>query len=62
MNVKNNKSKNQVTPFEKEDFGKIKPKKKVAKLKDDGKVNLKSKKFWQERYEDEGEDLERFIR
>ncbi len=43
-----------------DDFEILKPKKKLQKETE--KINLKSKKFWKERYEDEGEDLERFIR
>jgi hypothetical protein len=62
MNLKNNKTKKSVSDTESEEFGKFKPKKKPVKLKDDGKVNIKSKKFWQERYDDEGEDLEKYIR
>ncbi|MBK6364291.1 MAG: hypothetical protein IPN49_16085 [Saprospiraceae bacterium] len=62
MNVKNNKIKKPNSDAESEEFGKFKPKKKPVKLKDEGKVNVKSKKFWQERYDDEGEDLEKYIR
>ncbi|MFZ1704152.1 MAG: hypothetical protein WAT79_07385 [Saprospiraceae bacterium] len=62
MNLKNNKPKGFSQDVEKEEFGKFKAKKKPAKLKEDSKIDLKSKKFWQERFDDEGEDLERFIK
>ncbi len=38
----------------------VKPKKKM--ILNEAKVDLKSKKFWQELYEDEGEELAKFIR
>ena len=38
----------------------IKPKKKLTSL--EAKVDLKSKKFWKELYEDEGEELEKYLR
>jgi hypothetical protein len=62
MNLKNNRMKTPSVQMEMDEFGKFKPKKKPLKLKEESKINLRSKKFWQERYEDEGEDLERFIR
>lgn len=62
MNLKNNKIKKVSSDLDSEEFGKFKPKKKLVKPKGDEKIDLKSKKFWQERYEDEGEDLEKFIR
>lgn len=62
MNLKYNKTKSQPQQNEVEDFGKNKVKKKSLKPLQDSKLNLKSKKFWQERFDDEGDDLERFIR
>jgi len=38
----------------------VKLKKKM--ISNEAKVDLKSKKFWKELYEDEGEDLEKYIR
>jgi hypothetical protein len=57
--MKNNKTK-KPSSSSYDDFEMTKPKKKLQKEPE--KINLKSKKFWKERYEDEGEDLERFIR
>lgn len=62
MNTKNNRLKSKTFEKETEEFQLVKHKKRPFKAKEDGKINLKSKRFWQERYEDEGEDLERFIR
>lgn len=62
MNTKNNRLKNKSFEPEADDLHKLKIKKKPLKAKDDSKVNVKSKRFWQERYEDEGEDLEKYIR
>ena len=62
MNLKYNKTKSQSKENEVEDFGKNKNKKKSLKPFTEPKLNLKSKKFWQERFDDEGDDLERFIR
>jgi len=58
--MKINKLKKSSPPKKAEDSDSFKLSKKV--VKDSPKVNVKSKKFWQERFEDEGEDLEKFIR
>jgi len=57
--MKNNKTK-KPSSSNYDEFEMIKPKKKLQKESE--KINLKSKKIWKERYEDEGDDLERFIR
>lgn len=62
MNLKHNKTKSLSKTNEVEDFGKNKARKKTLRPVNDSKINLKSKKFWQERFDDEGDDLERFIR
>ncbi|MCO6462583.1 MAG: hypothetical protein J5I52_00400 [Saprospiraceae bacterium] len=43
-----------------ENFPQKAPKKKMAPA--DSKVNLKSKKFWKDIYEEEEDEIERFIR
>lgn len=43
-----------------EEIDSVKPKKKVQP--NDQKVNVKSNKFWEEIYDDEGEDFEKLLR
>jgi hypothetical protein len=43
-----------------EDMEKIKPKKKMAS--NEQKVNLKSNKFWEEIYDDEEDNLEKYAK
>lgn len=58
--MKTNKQKKVVkNPFG-QDVELIKQKKKL--LANETKINLKSKKFWNKLYEDEGEELEKYIR
>jgi hypothetical protein len=58
--MKNNKAKKTSPALKSEEMEVIKPKKKV--IKEEGKVNVRSLKFWEEIYEDEGDELERFLR
>lgn len=58
--MKTNKPKKIVkNPFN-SDVENLKPKKKMTSY--EAKVDLKSKKFWEELYEDEGEKLEKYLR
>jgi hypothetical protein len=58
--MKTNKPKKVVkNPFA-ADAETIKPKKKMTSY--ESKVDLKSKKFWEELYDDEGEELEKYLR
>lgn len=58
--MKNNKQKNVVKNQRLEDDEYVKPKKKIQTT--ENKVNPKSKKFWKEIYDDEGEDVEKYVR
>ncbi len=58
--MKNNKQKKNTAKQYNDEAELLKPKKKI--LGNDTKVNLKSKKFWEEIYDDEGDELERFLR
>lgn len=58
--MKTNINKTKVKSRFEEEAEKIKPKKKMAAP--DNKVNLKSKKFWNDVFDDEGEDIEKYIR
>jgi hypothetical protein len=58
--MKTNKPKKEVKNIFSEERESVKPKKKLSG--GDQKVNLKSHKFWDELYEDEGEDIQKFLR
>jgi hypothetical protein len=58
--MKNNKQKTNVKSKAQEEFELNKPKKKM--VPNDSKVNVRSNKFWDELYDDEGEDIEKYIR
>lgn len=58
--MKNNKQKINVKSKAQEEFELNKPKKKM--VPNDSKVNVRSNKFWDELYDDEGEDIEKYIR
>ncbi|MFZ1749837.1 MAG: hypothetical protein WAU01_06580 [Saprospiraceae bacterium] len=59
--MKNNKLKKENKDFRQEEKElTLKAKKKPEKL--DHKVNIKSNKFWKEVMDDEGDDIEKFIR
>jgi len=58
--MKTNKPKKEVKYFFSEEGESVKPKKKLSVA--DQKVNLKSNKFWDELYEDEGEEIKKFLR
>ncbi|HMT51805.1 MAG: hypothetical protein IPG48_15250 [Saprospiraceae bacterium] len=58
--MKNNKSKKTPKGTTGEDSELIKPKKKLPVT--DSKINVKSKKFWEEIYDNEGDEIEKFIR
>jgi hypothetical protein len=58
--MKNNKAKKTSPGLKSDEMEVIKPKKKV--IKEEGKLNVRSLKFWEDIYEDEGDELERFLR
>lgn len=58
--MKNNKPKKIFKEAYQEDSETLKAKKKA--LNNGTKINIKSKKFWEEIYDNEGEDIEKFIR
>ena len=58
--MKNNKSKKATKGGNENEIEKLKPKKKLTPS--ECKVNVKSKKFWEEIYDNEGDDIEKFIR
>ena len=58
--MKNNKSKKTPKGTTGEDSELIKPKKKLPVT--DSKINVISKKFWEEIYDNEGDEIEKFIR
>jgi hypothetical protein len=58
--MKTNKPKKEVKDIFKEDVENVKPKKKMNGA--DQKINLKSNKFWDELYEDEGDEIQKFLR
>ncbi|MBK9736800.1 MAG: hypothetical protein IPO92_18305 [Saprospiraceae bacterium] len=58
--MKTNKQNKNIKNPKPDDQETIKPKKKLAI--NDSKVNIKSKKFWEELYDDEGEELEKYLR
>jgi len=58
--MKNNKSKKPSVKPKVDEFEAVKPKKKIGK--EDTKINVRSKKFWEKLYDDEGEELEKFIK
>jgi hypothetical protein len=47
--------------FSKEELDFKKPKKKNLVLQE-SKINVKSKKFWEELYDNEGEEIQKYIR
>lgn len=58
--MKTNKPKKEVKNIFSEERESVKPKKKLSG--GDQKINLKSHKFWDEVYEDEGEEIQKFLR
>jgi hypothetical protein len=58
--MKTNKPKKEVKNIFKEEIESVKPKKKMNGS--DQKINLKSNKFWEELYEDEGDEIQKFLR
>lgn len=58
--MKNNKIKKTSAGMKIDEMEVIKPKKKA--IKEEVKPNLRSHKFWEEVYDDEGEEIERFLR
>jgi hypothetical protein len=58
--MKTNKPKKEVKNIFKEEAENAKPKKKMVGV--DQKINLKSNKFWEEIYEDEGDEIQKFLR
>ena len=58
--MKNNKSKKTPKGNTGEETELFKPKKKLPAT--DSKINVKSKKFWEEIYDNEGDEIEKFIR
>lgn len=58
--MKNNKQKKVFKISHQEESEKLKAKKKA--MNTDSKVNVKSKKFWEEIYDNEGDEIEKFIR
>lgn len=58
--MKNNKSKKATKGGNENEIENLKPKKKLTPS--ESKVNVKSKKFWEEIYDNEGDDIEKFIR
>ena len=58
--MKNIKQKKNIHRPNFEEIDSVKPKKKVQP--NDQKVNIKSNKFWEDIYDDEGEELEKLLR
>jgi hypothetical protein len=58
--MKNNKQKSSVKSKPLEEFEANKPKKKM--VPNDSKVNVKSNKFWDELYDDEGDEIQKYLR
>lgn len=58
--MKNNKQKKLGKVQHQDEVEYFKPKKKAPAV--DTKVNIKSKKFWEEIYDTEGDEIEKFIR
>ncbi|MBK8626462.1 MAG: hypothetical protein IPN86_13120 [Saprospiraceae bacterium] len=58
--MKNNKQKKVTKVAYQDDNETLKAKKKARN--DGSKINVKSKKFWEEIYDNEGEEIEKFIR
>ncbi len=58
--MKNNKQKSSVKIKPLEEFDANKPRKKM--VPNDSKVNVKSNKFWNELYDDEGDDIQKYLR
>lgn len=58
--MKNNKQKKVFKAPHQDDSEVLKTKKKP--LNNESKINVKSKKFWEEIYDNEGDDIEKFIR
>jgi hypothetical protein len=58
--MKNNNQKKIVKSKYQDDTESLKAKKKA--LNNESKINVKSKKFWEEIYDTEGEVIEKFIR
>ncbi|MBK8348635.1 MAG: hypothetical protein IPL08_13865 [Saprospiraceae bacterium] len=58
--MKNNKQKKSGKTHPQDETEFVKPKKKLPTT--DGKINVKSKKFWEELYDNEGDEIEKFMR